>query len=176
MLGACLLASAGLLASGAGSIPYLLLNQMKNARNPSRNCHRIDSRTRVVHSHRLFCVLQLDPFIRSIEGVVEKGKRLTVSIQPVGGKAMIFRPTVLVATPNVELRWLGHFLFRGVFDGEHYFQIVPSTLGRVRFVQGEKFRGVLVRLAKTSLDRGTRAGFVAMNQALKARVENCLSP
>ena len=117
-----------------------------------------------------------NPFIRSIEGVVEKGKRLTVSIQPVGGKAMTFRPTVLVATPNVELRWLGHFLFRGVFDGEHYFQIVPSTLGRVRFVQGEKFRGVLVGLAKTSFDRGTRAGFVAMNQALKARVENCLSP
>jgi hypothetical protein len=47
-----------------------------------------------------------NPFIRSIEGVVEKGKRLTVSIQPVGGKAMTFRPTVLVATPNVELRRL----------------------------------------------------------------------
>src|ERR1017187_8618157 len=58
-----------------------------------------------------------NPFIRSIEEVVEKGKRLTVSIQPVGGKAMTFRPTGLVATPNVELRWLGHFLFRGVFDG-----------------------------------------------------------
>ena len=116
-----------------------------------------------------------NPFIRSIEGVVEKGKRLTVSIQPVGGKAMTFRPTVLVATPNVELRWLGHFLFRGVFDGEHYFQFAPSTPGRVRFIQGEKFSGLLVSLAKATLERGTRAGFVAMNQALKTRAENGLS-
>jgi hypothetical protein len=112
-----------------------------------------------------------NPFIRSIEGVVEPGARLTVAIQPAGGKAMRFRPTVLVAVPNAELRWLGHFLFPGVFDGEHYFQVAPRTPGRVRFVQGEKFSGLLVGLAKASLDRGTRAGFVAMNQALKARAE-----
>ena len=116
-----------------------------------------------------------NPFIRSIEGPLQKGARLTVSIQPAGAKSMTFRPTVLVATPNVELRWLGHFLFRGVFDGEHYFQIARSTSGRVRFVQGEKFSGVLVSLAKATLERGTRAGFVAMNQALKTRAENGLS-
>jgi hypothetical protein len=116
-----------------------------------------------------------NPFIRSIEGPVQTGGRLTVSIQPAGGKPMTFRPTVLVATPNVELRWLGHFLLRGVFDGEHYFQIAPSTPGGVRFVQGEKFNGMLVGLAKATLERGTRAGFVAMNQALKTRAENGLS-
>jgi hypothetical protein len=113
-----------------------------------------------------------NPFIRSIEGTVVKGKRLIVSIQPAAGRAMTFRPTVLVATPNLELRWLGHFLFRGVFDGEHYFQIAPSTPGRVHFVQGEKFSGLLVCLMKKSLDSGTKAGFVAMNQALKTRAES----
>ena len=113
-----------------------------------------------------------NPFIRSIEGVAQKDTRLTVSIQPAGAKAMTFRPTILVATPNVELRWLGHFLFPGIFDGEHYFKILASTPGQVRFVQGEKFGGLLVGLAKASLDRGTQAGFVAMNQALKARAEN----
>jgi len=30
----------------------------------------------------------------------------------------------------------------------------------------------LVGLAKASLDRGTKAGFVSMNDALKARAEN----
>ena len=116
-----------------------------------------------------------NPFIRSIEGPIQRGGRLTVSIQPAGGRPMTFRPTVLVAPPNVELRWLGHFLFPGVFDGEHYFQFAPSTPGRVRFIQGEKFSGVLVSLAKATLERGTRAGFVAMNQALKTRAENGLS-
>jgi len=117
-----------------------------------------------------------NPFIRSIEGTVAKGTRLTVSIQPAGSRAMTFRPTVLVATPNLELRWLGHFLLRGVFDGEHYFQIAPSAPGRVRFVQGENFSGLLVGLMKKSLDSGTKGGFVAMNQALKARAESGQGP
>jgi len=84
---------------------------------------------------------------------------------------MTFRPIVLLAAPNTELRWLGHLLLPGIFDGEHYFKIAPSTPGRVRFTQGEKFSGVLVAFAKGSLDRGTKAGFVAMNVALKARAE-----
>lgn len=112
-----------------------------------------------------------NPFVRSIKGVAKVGERLTVSIQPKGAKAMTFRPTVLTATPNVELRWLGHFLIPGIFDGEHYFQITQLAPRRVRFVQGERFSGILVLFAKSSLDGGTKAGFIAMNQALKSRAE-----
>jgi hypothetical protein len=85
---------------------------------------------------------------------------------------MTFRPTVLMARPNQELRWRGRLLLPGIFDGEHYFQIVPITPARVRFIQGEKFSGILVAFAKSSLEGGTKAGFVAMNQALKTRAEN----
>jgi uncharacterized protein YndB with AHSA1/START domain len=60
-----------------------------------------------------------NPFIRSINGVAKVGGRLTVSIQPQGGKSMTFRPTVLAIMPNRELRWLGRFLLPGIFDGEH---------------------------------------------------------
>jgi len=104
---------------------------------------------------------KLNPFIRSITGSAQTGGKLTVAIQPSGGKAMTFRPTVLVSKAHSEFRWLGHFLFRGVFDGEHYFEITPIAAGAVRFVQGEKFSGALVGLAKSSLDRGTKAGFIA---------------
>jgi hypothetical protein len=38
----------------------------------------------------------------------------------------------------------------------------------VRFTQGEKFSGLIVSHAKASLDRGTKAGFIAMNEALKS--------
>jgi len=117
-----------------------------------------------------------NPFIRSVEGVAKKGARLSVSIQPVGGKAMSFRPAVLAATPDKELRWLGRFLLPGIFDGEHYFQIQPISSGRVRFIQGEKFSGLLVALARSKLDSGTKAGFVAMNRALKDRAESCKNP
>jgi hypothetical protein len=92
-------------------------------------------------------------------------------VQPVDGKGMAFRPTVLVASPNQELRWLGHFLLPGIFDGEHYFQIEAISPGRVRFIQGEKFSGILVGLSKAKLDGGTKSGFIAMNQALKLLAE-----
>ena len=83
---------------------------------------------------------QWNPFIRSIEGRPQQGATLKVRIQPSGAKAMTFRPTVLVAEPGRELRWLGRFLVPGLFDGEHRFVIQPSPSGTVRFEQGERFR------------------------------------
>lgn len=115
---------------------------------------------------------QWNPFVRFIAGQPAPGRQLTVTIQPAGARAFIFRPRVLVAEAGVELRWLGHLLMRGVFDGEHYFQMKPNAQGGTAFVQGEKFSGLLVGMAKPSLEGGTRSGFVAMNNALKARAES----
>lgn len=112
-----------------------------------------------------------NPFVRSIAGSPQPGTRLTVSVQPPGGRGMTFKPTVLEAKPNRALRWLGRFLFPGLFDGEHYFEIEELGNSRVRFIHGEKFSGILVAMAKSSLDGATRAGFIAMNEALKARAE-----
>ena len=64
-------------------------------------------------------------FVRCGEAEVRVGTRLHVYIEPSGGKEMSFRPTVLVADPNRELRWLGHLWVRGLFDGEHSFSIEP---------------------------------------------------
>ncbi|MDD5037077.1 MAG: SRPBCC domain-containing protein [Methylococcaceae bacterium] len=114
---------------------------------------------------------QWNPFIPAIEGEPIIGSRLKVIIQPPGGKSMTFRPTVLVANPNQELRWLGRLFLPGIFDGEHYFKILELGQDRIRFIQGERFSGILVPLAKSALEGGTQDGFVAMNQALKSRVE-----
>lgn len=113
-----------------------------------------------------------NPFVRRIEGAPQAGRRLKVSIQPPGGKGMTFKPVVLKAVPNRELRWLGRLLLPGIFDGEHYFIIESLTSARVRFIHGERFSGILVALMKSSLDGRTRAGFEAMNRALKARAES----
>src|SRR4051812_27357319 len=94
-----------------------------------------------------------------------------VSVQPDGGRAMTFKPTLLVADPGKQLRWRGHFLVPGIFDGEHYFEMTPHGDDQTRFVHGERFSGLLVSMAKSALEGGTRAGFVAMNKALKARAE-----
>lgn len=111
-----------------------------------------------------------NPFIRELVGMPHVGETLKVTISPGDGKKMTFRPKVSVAEPERELGWLGRLLIPGLFDGEHSFRIVALASNRVRLVHGERFSGLLVGLARTSLE-GTRAGFEAMNRALKARAE-----
>ena len=112
-----------------------------------------------------------NPFIRRITGEPTSGEHLDVRIEPPGGRGMTFKPTVLNAEPNRELRWLGHLLMPGLFDGEHSLTIQPLEEHRVRFVQREVFRGLLVPLFARSLDNNTKRGFEDMNHALKERAE-----
>lgn len=112
-------------------------------------------------------------FIRQISGRPEVGTRLEVRIQPPGGRAMTFKPTVLVAEPRRELRWLGKFLIKGLFDGEHVFRIEPIGPDRVRLVQQESFTGLLPPLLKGTLGQAEQ-GFSLMNAALKTRAEGTM--
>ena len=75
-----------------------------------------------------------------------------------------------IALPERELRWIGRFLVPGLFDGEHSLRIERLDNNRSRFVQSERFSGLLVGLVKGTLAK-TEAGFEQMNTALKARVE-----
>ena len=58
----------------------------------------------------------------------------------------------------------------GLFDGEHYFKIEPLEDGKVRFIQGEKFTGVLVPFMGGLIDNA-KIGFDEMNIALKEKAE-----
>lgn len=115
---------------------------------------------------------QWNPFIREASGDVMTGARLRVWIHPPDGSAMVFRPTVKQASAGRELRWLGHLLIPGLFDGEHSFRIESLGNKEVRFRQSEQFRGILVPLFPRSMYEKTRRGFEAMNRALKERVES----
>jgi hypothetical protein len=111
-----------------------------------------------------------NPFITSIAGELRVGQKLEVTISPPESSEMTFKPHLLVHEPNQELRWRGKVLFKGVFDGEHFFQLSESAPGRTRFVHGEDFSGFLVRFMTAKLTHVAR-GFIYMNQALKKRVE-----
>jgi hypothetical protein len=111
-----------------------------------------------------------NPFMTRIAGDLRPGERLDVRLEPVGERGITLHPTVLVAEPGRELRWIGRLGVRGVFDGEHVLEIQEVRPGRVRFVQHERFTGVLTPLLWRKLQRGTAGGFVAMNEALARRV------
>jgi len=109
-----------------------------------------------------------NPFITSISGEPKLGSRLTVSIKPPGGKGMTFKPRVLAFETNKELRWLGHLLFTGFFDGEHKFELIDNGNGTTTFKQSEKFKGMFVGLLNLE---NTQKGFEAMNEKLKEMAE-----
>jgi len=114
---------------------------------------------------------QWNPFVRSIEGTPLVGTTLKVFIHPPGGRGMQFRPKVLTVEAPREFRWKGKLLIPGLFDGEHFFLLDRAPNGNVLFTQGEIFSGVLVPMMRKSLEGPTRAGFIAMNEALKRRAE-----
>ena len=112
-----------------------------------------------------------NPFIQSLTGTVAQGKKITVHLQPPGNKGMTFKPIILTYTPNVEFSWLGHLLVPGLFDGLHRFELIDNGNGTTTFIQREHFKGLLVPFLKKLLDHQTKQGFMAMNEALKNRVE-----
>ena len=54
-----------------------------------------------------------NPFIRRASGEPREGAQLEVYLQPSGARGMTFRPRVLKAEQNHELRWLGTDTRRG---------------------------------------------------------------
>jgi len=111
---------------------------------------------------------ECNPFIPHLAGELREGATLEVRIEPPGGRAMTFKPTVLGV--ERELRWRGRLLLPGIFDGEHILHVEPLDEARSRFTQAERFSGILVGLFQGTLEK-TELGFEQMNAALKARAE-----
>jgi hypothetical protein len=108
-----------------------------------------------------------NPIMESAAGRFEAGARLRLTMRTPSGARMTFRPRVLVADPACELRWLGRLGLPLLFDGEHYFRLVPEN-GGTRLIHGERFRGVLLAVMNV---QQFKASFEAANAALKARAE-----
>lgn len=111
-----------------------------------------------------------NPFITSSEGTIAVGEQLTNRLEPPGGRAVTFKPTVTEVDAGRVLEWLGGLPLPSLFDGRHRFDLVPDGDG-TRLIHAERFTGVLVPFMKRSLDTTTLAGFEAMNTALKSRAE-----
>ncbi|WP_306258963.1 SRPBCC domain-containing protein [Pararhizobium sp. IMCC21322] len=112
-----------------------------------------------------------NPFLKYLSGDLRVGSTLAVTIQSIGNSTMDFTPTVLVSDEAQELRWIGHLGFKGIFDGEHSFVLEETPMGTTIFRQNETFSGMLAFILFALIGNDTESGFKAMNEALKARVE-----
>lgn len=111
-----------------------------------------------------------NPFICRASGSTALGGTVHVRVRPSLPLRLPFRATIVERTEDRALRWQGHVGARWLAAGDHVFTLEPLAGNRTRFVQSEKFTGVLPRLAGKLLARETRRGFAAMNRALADRV------
>lgn len=112
-----------------------------------------------------------NPFIREASGELAVRKLLTLRMfAGDGSKPRTFTPTLRAVRENEELRWLGRMSTPGLFSGEHTFELTPLPGDRTRLVHSERFTGLLVPMLRKTLDQ-TERDFVALNEALKKRVE-----
>ncbi|MER5885299.1 SRPBCC domain-containing protein [Streptomyces sp. NPDC001941] len=112
-----------------------------------------------------------NPFIREAQGTVAPGERLRLKLFPAAGRPIAMSPKVLVADAGRELRWIGHLLIPGVFDGEHHFRLAPGPSGGTRVEHGERFSGILVPFTGKII-ANTEHDFARLNAALKERAES----
>ncbi len=111
-----------------------------------------------------------NPWMQRIVGTLEMGARLDVSVR-VGEREIGFQPKVVRLEDGHSFRWLGHMFVRGLFDGEHAFELESLEPRRTRLVHSERFGGLLTGLVLALIGKQTEEGFRAMNQALKERCE-----
>jgi hypothetical protein len=111
-----------------------------------------------------------NPFIREGSGEAVVGSKLNLRMFPENGRPMTFKPEVLAAEPGKVLKWVGHFIVPGLFDGTHEFALTATPDGGTHLVQSESFKGLLVPFLGKMIE-GTRRNFDNLNEALKKRVE-----
>ncbi|MDD2793092.1 MAG: SRPBCC domain-containing protein [Sediminibacterium sp.] len=112
-----------------------------------------------------------NPFIRSIEGELKQGARLTNRLQT-RDKIMVFKPIVQEVIPFHAFSWMGSLWIKGLFDGRHYFSIEEIAPNQVKLIHGEDFSGILSTAILKKIGDATRNNFVVMNQALKQLAES----
>lgn len=113
-----------------------------------------------------------NPFVVEISGESKLNSQLSIRLEQPESKAMKFKPRVIKIEPKKEFRWLGKMVAPGIFDGEHIFEIEELGADSVKFIQRERFKGILVPVFWKQLNSKTRASFKAMNIALKKRAES----
>jgi len=110
-----------------------------------------------------------NPYHIRVAGSPELGAKLDVTVhRPDGKTVQVPGVHVLRLRENAELTWGGGL--KGVFYGEHVFELRKLDENRTLLVHNEDFKGLFVGFADLPADVLTM-GYERMNQALKDHLE-----
>lgn len=112
-----------------------------------------------------------NPFIVYAKGRIAKNEKINITTKPVGRNSFSFTPTINEVVRNKKIIWLGKAIVRGLFDGQHLFELHDNQDETTTFTQKESFSGLLIPFCKKMIEVDTLKGFILMNEALKKKVE-----
>lgn len=112
-------------------------------------------------------------FIPEISGDFKVGSILDIVIKVPDEKEKKYKVKLQNIKNNHSFSWLGHFIFPGIIDGHHVFEIHALNANSSLLIHKEHFSGILVPFVWNSfLNTKLRSGFEILNAGLKKYLEN----
>lgn len=111
-----------------------------------------------------------NPLLYRGKGKVELGETVVVDAKT-ATKDMNFVCKVITVDPLKEFAWKFHVIHPILFRGVHSFQIEPLGEKRVKFMDRETFKGLLLPTQAKDLTTHGLDAMIEMGKALKKRVE-----
>lgn len=111
-----------------------------------------------------------NPLVIKSEGEIKKGNTIINTLMN-GGKTMVFKPCITELEENKKFGWVGNLWFKGLFDGEHIFELIKISHNQTKLKHSESFRGILSSFIFRSIKEDTVVGFNSLNAALKKEAE-----
>jgi hypothetical protein len=111
-----------------------------------------------------------NPLLYRGVGKVEVGEKVEVAAKT-ATKDMTFLCEVVKVEPYREFAWKFHVIHPFLFRGEHIFRIEPITEQSIRFINRERFAGILLPMQAKDLETNGLTAMIEMGVALKERLE-----
>jgi hypothetical protein len=109
------------------------------------------------------------PYIRKIEGRMEKNSRIKVTYRKTDVQDAVFSAYIIDMEPTKILSWGGSLGF--IFRAKHYYKIEAVQGDSVKLIQGEYWRGIFGGIYGKKIYVDTAKKFEQMNNKLKQMLE-----
>ena len=113
---------------------------------------------------------QWNPLYPQASGEVRIGSKLNLKVVLAGREPRVISPTITDWVPNEQIHWR-LTLLGGLLKSTRYLEIEQLNENACVFSNGELFEGALGPTIAKRQRPAIRAGFAAMGEAVKARVE-----